>query len=225
MGHDSELAYSASFLEECFMRKQTVDFVLSIFEGLRRSHCGAARGFTLVELLISLAILGVIATFTIPRVIFPAQTGQNSAIAKDAAAMISGAFSAYQFNNAVSPTTTAGSITQYMNYVKTTTSGSITGMASACAATDSVCFHLHNGGILQMDENATFNADANNALNTTDAWIFNVDPDGNGTATEITFVLYSNGRLTTRGALGANASEDASMDQVVTDPSYLQNWN
>ena len=49
------------------------------------------RGFTLAELLIALGILGVIATFTIPKVLQTNQNAQWQATGKEAIAMISGA--------------------------------------------------------------------------------------------------------------------------------------
>ncbi|MBL8031855.1 MAG: prepilin-type N-terminal cleavage/methylation domain-containing protein [Candidatus Doudnabacteria bacterium] len=42
------------------------------------------KGFTLAELLIALVILGVIATFTIPKVLYANQNTKYNAIAKEA---------------------------------------------------------------------------------------------------------------------------------------------
>ena len=63
----------------------------------------AKSGFTLAELLIALAILGVIATFTIPKVLNSSSSSENSAIFKEAAGMVSGAMQAYQQQNSLSP--------------------------------------------------------------------------------------------------------------------------
>ena len=46
-------------------------------------------GFTLVELLIALAILGTIATFTIPKVLQTQQDGKFKSIGKEAAGFVS----------------------------------------------------------------------------------------------------------------------------------------
>jgi prepilin-type N-terminal cleavage/methylation domain-containing protein len=49
-------------------------------------------GFTLAELLIALAILGEIATFTIPKILSSQQNGTNKAKAKEAFSMVSSAY-------------------------------------------------------------------------------------------------------------------------------------
>ena len=122
---------------------------------IRRSQ----KGFTLAELLISLAILGVIATFTIPKILSSSSSGQNTAVAKEVASMVSGAFTTYTLNTSLTSGTTGGALTQYMNYVATDTSTSYTGSGGTalqqCSATW-VCLKLHNGGVLQYDTGETF---------------------------------------------------------------------
>jgi prepilin-type N-terminal cleavage/methylation domain-containing protein len=178
-----------------------------------------AIGFTLAELLIALAILGVIATFTIPKIIGAAGNGQNTAIAKEAASMVSGAFSTYQLSNTLASGTTGGALTQYMNYV-TIDSSTATTMVPACSAT-TPCIKLHNGGILQYGTANSFGGTA-----TTNALYFNLDPDGAGAATTASFVQYYNGRLTTAGQqAAATASTGALATTYATDPYYIQNWN
>ena len=54
------------------------------------------RGFTLAELLIALAILGVIATFTIPKILDSGTDSKRNAIAKEIAATVSGAYQNYK---------------------------------------------------------------------------------------------------------------------------------
>jgi prepilin-type N-terminal cleavage/methylation domain-containing protein len=182
--------------------------------------CKKSQGFTLAELLIALGILGVIATFTIPKVLYSAQSGQNTAVAKEAASMVSGAYSSYSLQNgAFSTSTTAGVLTQYMNYVAVDSSTTYTGM-TACSGTV-FCLKLHNGGVLE-----TKIADTYAATGTTNAIAFNLDPDGAGTATAVTFLLYYNGRLTTGGnaASGAGTTQSG-LTTITTDPSYLTNWN
>lgn len=83
------------------------------FEGLKRS----SFAFTLAELLIALAILGVIATFTIPKILQTQQDNRFKALGKEAAATISGAFQAYQQQNQLNSGLKPGDLTPYMNYV------------------------------------------------------------------------------------------------------------
>jgi len=184
-----------------------------------------SKGFTLAELLIALAILGVIATFTIPKVLQASSSGQNTAVAKEAAGMISGAFQAYALNNTVAAGDKATAITPFMNYVKedtgTTFAAGFTGDTAlqACSATLK-CLVLHNGGVLQYDTAQTF------GTGTTPAIYFNLDPDGSGNRGRISFMLGSNGRLTTGGNTVASTSAAAgSLNFQGTDPTYLQNWN
>lgn len=179
-----------------------------------------AKGFTLAELLIALAILGVIATFTIPKVLNSATSGQNTAIAKEAASMVSGAFSAYQLNNTLTSGTTAGVLSQYMNYVSVDTSSTYTSL-TACASGTYVCLKLHNGGVLHYHAANTFGG-----TSTTNGIYFNIDPDGAGSTGAATFVQYYNGRLTTYGNRDTGtATGGTSPGAISTDPSYIQNWN
>jgi prepilin-type N-terminal cleavage/methylation domain-containing protein len=182
-----------------------------------------AQGFTLAELLIALGILGVIATFTIPKVLFSAQGGQNTAVAKEAASMISGAYTSYTLQNGtVATDTTAGAFTQYMNYVAedtAATTAAVGGKAN-CSATLR-CYRLHNGGVLQLNTTNNFNGSAS-----TNAIYYNLDPDGAGVADPVTFVLYYNGRLSTAEKQAAGTATGGTPVTTVTgDPSYIQNWN
>src|SRR3712207_5952575 len=106
------------------------------------------RGFTLAELLIALAILGVIATFTIPKVLNSQQDGKYKAMAKETVSAVSEAFSNYQKSNTVTGNESLGVLTPYLNYVSIHTSTLViddepSGTSRACSAT-SVCLRLHN---------------------------------------------------------------------------------
>ena len=89
-----------------------------------------ASGFTLAELLISLAILGVIATFTIPKVLYSQQDSQKKAVFKEVIASLyqvcesgvsDGAFSA------TSTDTAQGTyFLNHLNFVKSCPSNSLT---------------------------------------------------------------------------------------------------
>jgi flagellar biosynthesis protein FlhA len=61
----------------------------------------AFGGFTLAELLIALAILGVIATFTIPKIINAQQNQSYIAATKEVCATMANAYQQYQWNNTI----------------------------------------------------------------------------------------------------------------------------
>lgn len=162
-------------------------------------------GFTLAELLIALAILGVIATFTIPKIIVAQQNEQRKAIAKEAAGTLSGAFTSYKLASGI----TAGvsldkDLFQYINYVKLDTSSTLDERPGAtgptyCSVTDP-CVRLHNGALIKSWGGAWYNT------NTTDAIYFHVDPDGayTGKDDSVVFAIYTNGLVRTRGTILAN---------------------
>lgn len=184
------------------------------------------QGFTLAELLISLAILGIIATFTIPKVITSMNNSQNKAIAKEAASMVSGAFSAYQLNNTITSSTKGSDLTQFMNYVTLDTSTNYSAGANqtgtalqACTAT-LPCLKLHNGGVMQYDTVMTMGGTA-----ASNAVYFNVDPDGAGTQGAISYVLFSNGRFSTGQQAGTATPTGGTLTRIATDPAYLQTWD
>jgi prepilin-type N-terminal cleavage/methylation domain-containing protein len=173
------------------------------------------KGFTLAELLIALAILGVIATFTIPKVLNSGTSGQNTAIFKETASTVSGAFSAYQLNNAVTTATTTANLTSSINYVNIDTTATNYG-SGACNAANIVCLKLHNGGVLSYNSTHSFG--------TAGRYItFNVDPDGTGAATAASIDLVDNGRLTSGGrATGLTAGNGGTATaHIATDPIYV----
>jgi prepilin-type N-terminal cleavage/methylation domain-containing protein len=168
-------------------------------------HTQTAMGFTLAELLISLAILGVIATFTIPKIIAAQTNEQYNASTKDVAAMITGAYTSYSQNNTPSASTSAGNLTPFMNYLATDSSTTIdlaqTNTTRACGGGYG-CIKLHNGGML-MWASAGFMG-----TNTTNAVYFYFDPDGvvtdgttNGPGKSVGLWLYYNNRITSYGNL------------------------
>ncbi len=162
-----------------------------------------ALGFTLAELLISLAILGVIATFTIPKVLNASQDSQKNAMAKEVIAMIVNSQQAYALNNSL-----VGSgfyeYTPYMNYVRVDSSSAIdnyNGAWAASCAPPAICLRLHNGGVLLFHINSGVKYPANYSSTHVVYALF--DPDGEyggtniGPSKAVGIWIYANGRITT----------------------------
>lgn len=185
------------------------------------------KAFTLAELLIALAILGVIATFTIPKVLVSQQDQKNNAIAKEAASAVSVALDSYRQSNTVTSGTGVSDLTPYFNYVRITT-GQIdqipgSGMRD-CSLNSDICFVLHNGAVINFPSNNTFSGTADtNAIN------FYVDPDGQyggsttGSSKSVMFFLYPNGRLTSRSSILPNTTTSAQVyaSPCACDPSWF----
>ena len=114
------------------------------------AQIGVKTGFTLAELLIALAILGVIATFTIPKVITAQQNRQANSIAKEAASMIAAAYQQALLSGTWTTNTASSALSQYMNYVSVLPSGSSIdrdpGNGGTGCVSNGVCLKLHNGG-------------------------------------------------------------------------------
>jgi prepilin-type N-terminal cleavage/methylation domain-containing protein len=162
-------------------------------------HRRCMGGFTLAELLISLAILGVIATFTIPKVLNSQQSSRNNAIAKEAMGTIEAAYQQHKLNGQLSSNTTGADLTQYINYVLVSTGINIDdrpggGGNIGCIGGAWPCLKLHNGAILQPM------GDSFGGTSTTNYIPFTLDPDGIYTGAEdsLRIVLYYNGKITSR---------------------------
>ncbi|HEY9745737.1 MAG TPA: type II secretion system protein [Oculatellaceae cyanobacterium] len=188
-------------------------------------------GFTLAELLIALAILGVIATFTIPKVLISGQNGEYNAKAKEAVAMISEAYIAYQKDNVVDENTGIASLTPYLNYVTYLPNGTqIDGMPGAgpatCTASNQTfpCILLHNGAVLRYRAiNGGFGTSGATPQHRV-SW-FEIDPDGyqNNHPTDgkaINFFLSESGHLRDN----ANVLPNSSNQNSNYNPDVVPDW-
>jgi prepilin-type N-terminal cleavage/methylation domain-containing protein len=174
------------------------------------------KGFTLVEVLISLLILAEIATFTIPKLIIGQQNATYKAKAKEVAGMVAAAYQQYQFKNSPVPST-AGiqDLTPYMNYVSTDSSTVIdnvqdAGFNTCGSGSADFCLRLHNGAIFRYGRSITYNF---GGTSPTDKTWFVMDPDGtsdgttNGPGKAVAFYLYYNGRISSYGVAN-NSNQD-----------------
>lgn len=196
-------------------------------------------GFSLAELLVALVILGVIATFTIPKILSMGQNNDHKWRVQNAAAIIAGAYAKYQLDNTVTGAFIPSNLTPYMNYVRLVTAGNIDNLhghagTSTCNAGTRRCIVLHSGAVIQFYDGESVGSVAPGY-----AVIFHVDPDGvvtssgttNGPGKVVELYLYAtNGRIATRGGIdnltysccGSGAAGRA--PNPANDPPWF-NWN
>lgn len=152
---------------------------------------GAA--FSLAELLIALAILAVLATFTIPKILQNQQNEQYNSAAKEAIGTISQAFWNYKADGRLTANTTVSNLMQYVNYVNYTTVGTVDSTVAApnslsCA---SGCYRMHGGGTILAGGGAFTGT---SALHCIMFWY-----DGGGISSpgrSVLFIVYYNGKVT-----------------------------
>lgn len=188
----------------------------------RKTHLG----FTLAELLIALAILGVIATFTIPKILSSQQNTKYNALAKESASTVAAAYTQYKLTNTVSTATGIANITPYMNYLSVDTSSTIDdkySLASVTCAASRPCLKLANGSML------LYTTDTFDATNSTNALSFYIDPNGayggttNGPDKSVQFFIYYPGRVTSRGNSDTNTMAGG-VTYASPDPTLEPPW-
>ena len=192
---------------------------------LKRCYRIKARAFSLAEILITLAIMGVLTAFTVPMFVQNASNtnsttnvvGRQAQMLRDTAFMVVNAYERYKsINGIVTTSVTPGALTPYMNYIKVSTTGFIDAFAAsngtvgngsfACAAS-TPCYYLPNGATLMLWNDAPF-------PNTTplSAIVFSFDPDGvfsglgasAGSSKSLDIFLYYDGTVRTRDTLKSN---------------------
>ena len=187
----------------------------SLYQVMNHKPIIAVAGFTLSELLTVLAVLAIIVTFTIPKVLSSQQNSKYNSAAKETMAMLSQAMQLYKNDNTLSSTTRPSNLTTYMNYVKVDNTSDIDDNpndADSLACAGQGCLKLHSGGILWYP---TANGWGNKlgGTSTTNAFYFQLDPDGlnlnpssaDGPGKGLEIWVYSTGRVTTVKNITSNS--------------------
>lgn len=180
-----------------------------------------ARGFTLAELLIALLLVGLIVSFTIPKVLQASGYTKYNAITKEMVGAISGAYMAYKQDNIVLATTKSTDLIPYLNYIKQDTSTAVVGFAyNTCSSADP-CLWFANGALVQLERTSFAGTTTLNAIN------MSILPDGTkapGDGTDLVgLFLYYNGRITTSGKCLPNSvtSDGTWNPDPSSDPTWL----
>lgn len=162
----------------------------------------AKKGFTLSELLVSLAVLGLIAAFAVPKVLTSVGNSTLLANAKEALSTISGSYEALKADyDGMIPTTLGNNLTtgvpSKMSYAQIGTYtqgafGTVDAFAAAAAVAGLNSVRFANNAIVTFDTRDTFVA---GALGTIGRTVYNVDPDGTGPNKGFTVILGYDGRV------------------------------
>lgn len=190
------------------------------------------RAFTLAELLIALAILGVIATFTIPKVIASQQSADFRAKTKEFAATLSQVRQNLALKGQLSANTSTDDFAANMNliglgwgYVLDMEVGGPTHDCDLAGGWE--CWKLHNGGVVFFPNGHTFGG-----TGSTNAIWFYFDPDGKvsgpGKESVVMFIFYD-GKVRTWADIPANTitGNDAFSPHgpdPVSEPAWFK-WN
>ncbi len=186
----------------------------------------SVSAFTLSELLISLAILGVIATFTIPKVLQSQQDDRFNAVGKEGMASLAAAYEAYKRDHTPTAATEPGDLTPYLNYVRIDTGTLIDHMNTAASihCGSRFCLQLHNGAKIYFPPLSGFGGTAS-----TNAMAFYLDPDGqysnttNGPGKSVQVWLYYGGRITSRSGISPVTFYQGG-GAIPPNPSYDPDW-
>ena len=187
-----------------------------------RAHFSIKSGFSLAEVLIALAILGVIAVFTIPKLLIGQQNAMFNAVTKEAASSFAASFQKMAAQGAITKATKPADILANINYVQkiTTSVDGSPGSGSASCASGTVCYQLHSGAVIRTGS-CSFGGTSNlNQVNIV------VDPDGvdTGKQDSVAFFLYYNGQITTFGTAPVGSTNSCTAPSDVPDPTKDPSW-
>ena len=136
------------------------------------------QGFTLSELLVSLAVLGLIAAFAIPKVLTAVGESSARAIGRETFGMISEAYQAIRANNNgnVPRSTTAQNLIDTMNYARAGTGGNGQGGGTNGTTASIVLQNAAQVAFDPADSFVSVTAGTNGVIG------FTIDPDGSDTS-------------------------------------------
>ncbi len=207
------------------------------------------KAYTFAEILITLSLLGLLASMLLPMLSDSVGKDKLLALGKDGASEISQAFAIYVKNSTLNANTRAQDIVSNLNYVRMVSDGSMNTQLgqtnqdasahSTCTGTSSVtgetyavcttpcdattpCALLQTGALLQYDAAtpSTFNGTGYN----TNAIHFIYDPDGTGPQFAIAFTLFYSGRITTETYSIGATTNDTNLPSTTVDPPYILDW-
>lgn len=189
------------------------------------------KGFTLAEILVALSVLGIIAVFTIPKVLTTTQNNDYKYRVQTAAALMSSAYARYRTDNTVTTSMRPQDLTPYLNYVSYHDSGlglSVDGKQNTAQTwpcdNSNPCVKLANGAVIVLYGGAFSGLSPSNAV------IFIVDPDGqvtdgttNGPGRAVEMYMYAtNGRIADVATID-NPTRTNGLDRA-PNPTQLPSW-
>ena len=181
-------------------------------------------GFTLAELLIALALLSLIAVFTIPKVLEAERHGKYNAMAREAVSTVAQAYGLMRLEKKQSASTSPVALLDYLNYVRTVTTeiDDIVGYGSLDCLAPHQCVLMHNGGVLWMDATNNFGGTSHDH-----AIYLNFDADGknggstSGDSKSVQIIQYYSGRVTTGAYMTAGTLLNGAPQTPSPDPSWF----
>jgi type II secretory pathway pseudopilin PulG len=184
-------------------------------------------GITLSEILTVLIVLGIITSFTIPKLMHNSQQISWNTGAKDAMSTLSQAIQSLRNENKLRSTSSFTDLLPYMNYASLDNSSlmngwTVNGWSVACSAMQH-CVRLHNGGVI-YGSFWTFGGTSN--LHVLQVFY---DPDGRYMADSgaaLIILLYFNGLTHTRRYALPSSNSDGNIfgPDTTLDPDWFRGF-
>ncbi|MDX2086156.1 MAG: hypothetical protein SFZ03_12300 [Candidatus Melainabacteria bacterium] len=198
-------------------------------------HRARGSGFSLVEVLIAVGLLGLIGAFTIPKLLDGGtKNTQWKRMAQAMAVQLSAAYSNYKMDNTVTAGFHAALLGPYFDNVKRKTSGLVDDRPGqgSLDCTWAECYDMHNGGTLILFNDNTFGGTSSEFL-----VYVRFDPDSvysgssSGIGKSVTYFLYYDGKIRpeTDARVGDRtfwygAEAGWSPHTAPVNPSYVPSW-